>query len=83
MTTPYERSFQIPNSAVDRFDRLKASHILANYGSFRAHAAHGDGLTYATFPLEMLDDYFRITVIDDKGRCADTNAYFTDDLLKL
>lgn len=61
----------------------KASHILANYGSFRAHAAHGDGLTYATFPLEMLDDYFRITVIDDKGRCADTNAYFTDDLLKL
>lgn len=29
MTTPYERSFQIPNSAVDRFDRLKASHILA------------------------------------------------------
>ncbi len=28
MTTPYEKSFRIPASGVDCFDRLKASHIL-------------------------------------------------------
>ena len=57
-----------------------AGRILANYGSFRAHAEHGDGLTHAAFPLEELDDYVRLTVVDEKGNTADTNAFFTKDI---
>ena len=57
-----------------------ASRILANYGSFRAHAEYGDGLIHAAFPLEELDDYVRLTVVDEKGNTADTNAFFTEDI---
>lgn len=42
--------------------------------------AHGDALTHASFPLYGDEVYVRITVVDDKGRCADTNAYFMDEI---
>lgn len=38
-------------------------------------------LTEAVFPIIPSDVYFRLTVIDEAGRCADTNAYFTDEVL--
>lgn len=60
-----------------------AKHIVANYGAFRAHAVHGDALTHASFPLELGDGYVRITVVDENGHCADSNAYFTDTILGL
>ena len=59
-----------------------AQRIMANYGCFRAHAAHGDGITHASFPLVVSDNYVRITVMDEAGCCADTNAYFTDEIFK-
>lgn len=40
----------------------------------------GEFVTEADFDINANDVYFRITVIDEKGRCADTNAYFYDDL---
>ena len=40
----------------------------------------GEFVTEANFDINANDVYFRITVIDEKGRCADTNAYFYDDL---
>ena len=40
----------------------------------------GDTVTEATFPLKSLDKYFRITIIDEHGKHADTNAYFIEDL---
>ena len=35
----------------------------------------------AVFTLDANDIYFRITVVDKDDRCADTNAYFLDELL--
>ena len=40
----------------------------------------GASLTEATFEVHPDDVYFRLTVIDKKGRHACTNAYFTDSL---
>ena len=37
-------------------------------------------MTEATFPVPVDCVYFRITVMDARGRCADTNAYFVDEL---
>jgi len=37
-------------------------------------------LTEAEFDIIPSDSYFRITVIDENDRHADTNAYFTDEL---
>ena len=37
-------------------------------------------LTEASFDIIPSDGYFRLTVVDDQDRCADTNAYFTDEL---
>ena len=46
------------------------------------HATAKDGVpvTEALFPVEPDDDYVRITVMDENGRCANTNAYFPDEL---
>jgi hypothetical protein len=37
-------------------------------------------LTEAVFAVDVSDGYFRITVVDENDCCADTNAYFTDEL---
>ena len=39
----------------------------------------GEGLTHVEFDLENDCEYFRITVMDDKGGRANTNAYFEED----
>jgi hypothetical protein len=41
----------------------------------------GQPVTEAVFTVDMSDGYFRITVVDENDRCADTNAYFTDEYL--
>lgn len=58
-----------------------ARRIIVTYQSRRSYALNGERLTEATFRLRPDDGYVRITVVDDKGRCADTNAYFVDGLL--
>lgn len=61
-----------------------ASRIYLSAGKRRSQRVNADGelLTEATF--DVLDDYyyFRITVEDEKGRHANTIAYFIDDLKK-
>ena len=44
------------------------------------HAKNGEAITSADFKVLPEDEYVRITVIDSNGRCANTNAYFTDEL---
>ena len=59
-----------------------AKEIRLNTGVIRASikkANNGELLTEATFKLQPGDIYFRITVVDEKGFPADTNAYFLDE----
>lgn len=58
-----------------------ASRITATTCSRNSRVRAGQGLTEASFPLRPEDDYIRITVTDSQGRCADTNAYFMEDIL--
>ena len=61
-----------------------AREIFLNTGVRRtAHAVAKDGelLTEATFRVRPEDQYFRITVIDERGKPANTSAYFTDEWL--
>lgn len=44
-------------------------------------AEEGKSLTEATFPITPADGYFRLTVEDHRGKPANTNAYFTDEVL--
>ena len=44
-------------------------------------AADGDFITEAEFTVNADDIYFRIVVVDSEGKCAYTNAYFTDTLI--
>jgi hypothetical protein len=37
-------------------------------------------ITEATFPIPPEAQYFRLTVTDVRGRHADTNAYFLEEL---
>ena len=39
-------------------------------------------ITSAEFEVLPEDKYVRVTVVDSNGKCADTNAYFTDELFK-
>ena len=60
-----------------------AKRIVCFYRDRRAGvrlAQEGLPLTEASFPIDKNDVYFRITVIDEENRCADTNAYFTDEI---
>ena len=60
-----------------------AKRIVCFYRDHRAGvrlAQEGLPLTEASFPIDKNDVYFRITVIDEENRCADTNAYFTDEI---
>ena len=58
-----------------------AREIRLNTGVISAELVKNDDgspVTEATFTLERDHGYFRITVIDEKGYPADTNAYFID-----
>lgn len=59
-----------------------AANIICSCGDFRPYvrSAKEQPLTEAEFEIKQSDLFFRITVIDDRGRCADTNAYFTNEL---
>lgn len=46
------------------------------------YAENGEALTEAEFDIFPDDGYVRITVIDEKGYPANTNAYFTDELFE-
>ena len=62
----------------------EAKRILCNYGLRRIGCVsdpEGKMVTQACFPVDAGDGYFRITVVDEQGYCADTNAYFVDTLL--
>ncbi|MBR2048043.1 MAG: PHP domain-containing protein [Oscillospiraceae bacterium] len=58
-----------------------ASRIIATYGSRRSRMLQGEALTEGAFPLRPDDGYVRITVVDEQGRCADTNACFMEEIL--
>lgn len=58
-----------------------AARIIATYCARKSRCLQGSGLTEAAFPLQPDDGYVRLTVVDEQGRCADTNAYFPADLL--
>ncbi len=45
------------------------------------YGENGAPATHVTFELKPDDVYFRVTVIDGHGLHADTNAYFTDEVL--
>ena len=56
---------------------------MLNTGVRRAaceYAENGELLTEVSFRVNPKDGYVRITVIDEKGYPANTNAYFTDEL---
>ena len=60
-----------------------ADRVYINTGRRRAvceYAENGELLTEVTFRVDPKDVYVRITVIDEKGYPANTNAYFTDEL---
>lgn len=60
-----------------------AKRIVCTVGTRRRKARNaGDGeyLTGAEFEILPDDGYVRLTVTDEYGNCADTNAYFTDEL---
>ena len=61
----------------------EARRIVCNYGVRKAKCienSDGTPVTEAAFPVPVDCVYFRITVMDAQGRCADTNAYFVDEL---
>ncbi len=62
-----------------------AARIILTTGIRRRQAVYPDcesaRLTEAVFQIGADDVYFRISVYDDRGRTADTNAYFLDSLL--
>ena len=46
------------------------------------YAQPGQKLTGAVLPIHREHKYIRVTVIDEKGKRANTNAYFLDELFK-
>jgi hypothetical protein len=61
----------------------EADRIICNYGVRLASTAMNDDfspVTEASFKVDSDCKYFRITVIDKNGKCACTNAYFTEDI---
>ena len=55
-----------------------AASIKANYGS--RYAELHPALTNTSFPVRKDDIFVRITVTDANGKCANTRAYFIDEL---
>ena len=62
-----------------------AKEIIANYGVRKAgrRVAESELLTSADFSFDSDDKYIRITVIDENGLRANTNAYFADEVYEL
>ena len=63
----------------------KAVKIVCTRGGRRCRAVYAkeqstDYLEHVFFSINKDDIYFRITVFDENGLTADTNAYFTDEL---
>lgn len=42
----------------------------------------GRFINSAEFKIDLADSYFRLTIQDEFGKCANTNAYFLEDILK-
>lgn len=59
-----------------------AAKILCHCGEYRpyVHRIRKQTVTEAEFEIKPTDKFFWLTVMDEDGRCADTNAYFTEDL---
>ena len=47
-----------------------------------AYAENGESLTHACFDVPHYCGYFRLTLVDGKGRRANTNAYFMEDIIQ-
>ena len=61
----------------------KAEKILFNFGNRQARgimAEEGQSISTASMEVEESNIYVRITVIDHRGRIANSNAYFLDRL---
>lgn len=61
----------------------EAERVICSFPDRRAKILNrrdGDPITEAAFDIIESDGYFRLTVMDANGHCADTNAYFTDEL---
>ena len=59
--------------------------IVATRGGRRLRAVYAEeqgveAITSAVFSIDPDDDYFRFTLIDEKGLTADTNAFFLSDI---
>ena len=50
--------------------------------AYSVRAKEGEELTYAEFPVDPSYGYVRITLTGEKGRKANTNAYFLEELMK-
>ena len=62
-----------------------ADRVILNTGIRRAaceYAENGKLLTEVSFRINPKDEYVRITVIDEKGYPANTNAYFIKDIME-
>lgn len=60
-------------------DAIQIFMTTANRRSGMAWAKEGSTINEATFRLDRAMGYFRLTVVDRRGRCAHTNAYFLDE----
>ncbi|MBE6570159.1 MAG: hypothetical protein E7658_08100 [Ruminococcaceae bacterium] len=61
----------------------EVSHIFVYMGSKKPaclHAAEGENLTSADFDLNPYAKYVRVSVLDSKGRWADTRGFFPEEL---
>jgi hypothetical protein len=52
-----------------------------NRNALRLRSTGGEPLRCGSFALEEGMGYVRVTVIGADGRCADSNAYFLDEIL--
>jgi len=67
----------VETSPCERISMLTGTRKLR--ASFRQK---GKKLTRAEFPVEADDIFVRVNVMDKQGKCADSNAYFCDEIFK-
>lgn len=53
-----------------------------NRHALRLCAGEGEWLQEGSFAISPDMDYVRVTVVDEQGKCADTNACFVEDVMK-